>query len=205
MILMWMQLFDWLIISTLLVSHRFVFPDCTRDGTGFQKLQVTGSQRSQSGDYCCSPRAWRLLRKLPKRPVSAVSHTSSLRTPFRCKNGVGGATQPAYFMIAFQSLHELHFTRVVTPRAGSGWGTEKILWWSEKELFGPMILAYLLISIWEKQLEEMERKGKTRNGKKRQSWWLSTTGIADHFTVFLVYALVWFFGEGRRYCYWWFR
>lgn len=154
-----------------------MFPDCTRDGTGFQKT---------AGHW--------------------QSALVVLLTPFWCKNRAEWGQGIVYFISAFQSYHELHCTRVVTPRTGSGRGTEKTLPWSEKELFGHMILAYLLPSILEKQLEEMEKKKKRIKPEtvKRDSpdgW--NTIGVADHSVSGLCLRMI--FGEGRRYCYWCFR
>lgn len=100
-------------------------------------LQGTGSQHSQSCDFWCTLRAWKKVTQETR--VSCESLPNPLLPPFGCKNRAGG--EMAYSMIAFQSSHKLNFTKAVTTRAGSGWGTEKILPWSEKELFGRMTLA----------------------------------------------------------------
>jgi len=51
------------------------------------KTAVTSSQHSQPCDCCCTPRAWRLRRRLPRRPVPAVRVI-----PIHCLPHCGGGT-----------------------------------------------------------------------------------------------------------------
>ena len=67
--------------SCYLIGWRLSVPCWSHAGLCFLIAQETDqaskNSRSlavstQSCDYCCTPRAWQLLRKLPKRPVSAL-------------------------------------------------------------------------------------------------------------------------------------
>lgn len=124
--------------------------------------------------------------QLPKTPVSAVRVI-----PIHCLLhwGVRRLGGTAYFIIAFQSYHQLHFTRVATHRARMVEVQRKPYHDLKRSCLGTW--CWLTSSLLRKTAwgDEKIKTGTVKRGIC-DGW--NTIGIADHFAVFQFYALVWF-------------